>query len=182
MSGLKTINGPDGLLFVKSTPDFAYIYPQESHFVGSCSRPSVWAAVTTWFFSALNPSSDSWIDRKNAMQRTLRKKRACPACLKILPGISKHLDRAGNMEASKSTRAVTNVHTLFEIYSSSSTLQQSTQLGVVARDGSFCFVNNSQAGAKPMLHMGSLQLLCQIGGSEFLSGFKGVNWIRGCQH
>ena len=77
VSGLKTINGPDGLLFVKSTPDFAYIYPQESHFVGSCSRPSVWPAVTTWFFSALNPSSDSWIDRKNAMQRTLRKKRAC---------------------------------------------------------------------------------------------------------
>ena len=53
------------------------IHPQESHFVGSCSRPSVWPAVTTWFFSALNPSSDSWIDRKNAMQRTLRKKRAC---------------------------------------------------------------------------------------------------------
>ena len=37
------------------------------------------------------------------------------------------------------------------------------KLRVVACDGSFCFVNNSQAGAKPaMLHMGSLQLLCQM--------------------
>ena len=29
--------------------------------------------------------------------------------------------------------------------------------------------------------MGSLQL-CQIGGNELLSGFKGVNWMLGFQH
>ena len=84
------------------------------------------------------------------------------------------------MEASQSTRAVTNVHSLFEIYSSSCTLQQSTQLGVMACDGSFSFVNNSLAATKPaILHM---QLLWQIAGSKFLCGFKGVNWIRGFQH
>ena len=52
------------------------------------------------------------------------------------------------------TSHVTNVPTLFETYNSSCTLQQSTQLGVMACDGSFSFVNNSQAGAKPaILHL-----------------------------
>ena len=53
------------------------------------------------------------------------------------------------------TSHITNVHSLFEIYSSSCTLQQSTQLGVMTSDGSF--VGTSWACAKPaILHMGSL--------------------------
>ena len=41
------------------------------------------------------------------------------------------------------TSHVTNVPTLFETYNSSCTLQQNTQLGVMAFDGSFSSVNNS---------------------------------------
>ena len=47
----------------------------------------------------------------------------------------------------------------------------------MACDGSFSSLNNSQARAKPaILRMKSMQLLCQIGGSEFLTGLKGANW------